>query len=122
MKHIVLISIVSLLVGLTRNRAAATESTALFSRADVGAAMADKGKLSVPIPGEFKRGIVPANSPVLPTAVQLKAVRQEKAKAVNGQFYTIVAPLFRGTDGNTSYIRFFNFEATATTNNLTVIG
>src|SRR5688572_12656074 len=67
------------------------------------------------VPAELARSLPPAGSaPVKPAA--------ERAAAINGEDYAIIAPTYNGSDGNISYIRLVNLSDVQANYAITVIG
>ncbi|MDX1926804.1 MAG: hypothetical protein SFV81_09810 [Pirellulaceae bacterium] len=78
---------------------------------------------AVTIPNSFVIGTLPPDSSSAHIDGATQTLRtQEKQKAVLGSLYTVVAPIFLGGDGNTSFIRFYNFELYTTTVTARVVG
>jgi hypothetical protein len=68
--------------------------------------------VAAPIPEEYVVGRAPvaAASPI------------ERARAVDGNQYTVVAPIYAGADGNASYLRLFNGDVDVVPFKLTIVG
>lgn len=50
------------------------------------------------------------------------ATEKERPAALNGDAYTVVTPIFTGTEGNVSYLRLANLNSHAVTVTVTVVG
>ena len=89
-----------------------------------GTALADNGP--VPIPQQFQMGAAPmsAAAPSGMETAQSTAQGTETAQSagIDGSGYTVVAPIFTGSDGNLSYLRFNNRGQSSFLTTATIIG
>lgn len=112
-----------------------------FTAAICGSAVADTVtpvSVSVTLPEEFMTGRAPVGfEGITPPAEGFSANdiegdetegiegaerQREGGQAVNGTLYTVVAPIFDGSDGNVSYIRFPNGSGATAVTSVTVVG
>ncbi|MDX2142958.1 MAG: hypothetical protein SFV19_06365 [Rhodospirillaceae bacterium] len=82
----------------------------------------------IAIPSEYIIGYGPASGATAPAAAPGSAAREKTssvgtdAPAALPASYTVIAPIFRGNDGNLSYIRFVNLNAFATQSEIHIVG
>lgn len=77
------------------------------------------------VPDEFIVARDPPGMHAAPPRARAERREAERPQAVNGQNYTVIAPMYLGggpDGGNTSYIRFFNRELTTSTFRVSVVG
>jgi hypothetical protein len=85
----------------------------LLAIALLWAGTAYAGDQTVVIPEQYKLGAYPA--PDTSSTI-------EKAQSVDGTGYTVVSPIYAGTDGNLSYLRFINRGPAPTVTTITIVG
>jgi hypothetical protein len=76
-----------------------------------GGALAEDGP--VMLPAQFLIGAMPKAS---------AAAGLEQAQSIDGSTYTVVAPIFTGSDGNLSYLRFSNRSTATVVTPITIVG
>jgi hypothetical protein len=72
------------------------------------------GDQTVDIPEQYMLGAYPT-APAASSSV-------EKAQSVDGTGYTVISPIFTGSDGNLSYLRFINRSSSSTVTTITIVG
>ena len=77
-----------------------------------GAAYA--GDQTVSVPDQYMLGTY-STAPAASSSV-------ETAQSVSGENYTVIAPIFTGSDGNLSYLRFINQGPGSTVTTITIVG
>jgi len=70
---------------------------------------------SRPLPEEYRVAVPPAVFESPPST-------KERGQAFNGTTYDVIAPIFTGSDGNTSFIRLANVNAVAATFQIVIVG
>jgi len=99
------VTAIFLLAGSAQAIAAGTSSTMDISRYLIGQAPAAFGYVRAPLPPQ-----------------PLQSAPVERAAALNGSLYAVIAPTFNGAGGTTSFIRLFNGAAGTTTFSVSVLG
>jgi hypothetical protein len=75
-----------------------------------------------PIPEKYIISRGPAEFGRPKTVAEPASPQLEKPQVLDGSTYNVITPIFTGQDGNNSFLRFPNYEATIGTNLVTVVG